>query len=458
MSTIGSGLLSVPFAFSQVGVTVGVVTLLAVAIGAGHTAESILHCHLATGLVSYNEIAEHTFGPRMAIAVPVVVVCAIFGGCVSYVAIILSVMPTFVDIWEWEGPWGKGNERINHIFFTFLIAIFLITPLTMVKNLSSLRFSSAFGLCFSAYLVFLILEQAVQKMNSEGPHAFHQAHLMGGFSCPSGLAIAFSIFSFAYVLHLNVIPLFLELEDPSPRKMIWVIRGVVATCTTVYGLVGYAGLMLYGENTKSNVLINFGTSPAYILAKVAVCLAVVMSFPLLFFPLRVTLHDLIYMACGWKYVEPAETARSEGLLFMTLVFIAAVSVPDLGTVFSITGGTSVVILIFTAPLAFSLRLHDRGSDKRCKESIESIESIGKEALLARGEGPWEATTIDHNKAKQEQPEIAAPGGGGGVVRPETESSTWTTRYRWFWLLVTPVLGLWATAATMYRIATTKEAC
>lgn len=430
MSTIGSGLLSVPYAFSQTGVCVGVLTLLAVAIGAGHTAESLLHCHLTTGLVSYNEIAEHTFGPTAAVLVPVVVVCAIFGGCVSYVAIILSVMPTLADLWHWQGPFSES--RFNHIFFTFLVSLFVIMPLNMVKNLSSLRFSSAFGLCFSFYLVFLILYQAIQKM--ETPGAFHQPHLMG-FTCPTGVAVAFSIFSFAYVLHLNVVPLYLELEDASPRKMIWVIRGVMALTTIIYGIVGYCGFMLYGEDIKSNVLVNFSDSPAFILARVAVCLAVVMSFPLLFFPLRVTIHNLVYMACGWTHVEPAQTATKDGIVFMALIFLAAVSVPDLGTVFSITGGTSVVILIFTAPLAFSLRL----------SSWEGGAVDGKEALL----GDLVAASV-----KTEDQPI-----GLSDDKPTSPlCARLVTPYRWFWIVLTPMLGLWATGATVYHLMTSRQAC
>jgi amino acid permease len=159
-----------------------------------------------------------------------------------------------------------------------VIVVVIIIPLNLIENLSSLRFSSAFGLCFSAYLVILILEQSLAKMTGPGG-SFHQP-LLWDFTCLTGLAVATSIFNFAYVLHLNVVPLYLELENKSPAKMVRVLRVVIAVTTTIYFIVGYAGLMLYGEDVKPNILLNFRDVPIYILARGAVCVAVTFARPL----------------------------------------------------------------------------------------------------------------------------------------------------------------------------------
>ena len=67
MSTIGSGLLSIPYAFMTTGAIAGTIVLIISAAGAGLTAEVMLDCQLTTGLVSYEEIALLTFGPKVSI-------------------------------------------------------------------------------------------------------------------------------------------------------------------------------------------------------------------------------------------------------------------------------------------------------------------------------------------------------------------------------------------------------
>ena len=68
---------------------------------------------------------------------PVVVLLAIFGGCVSYIAIILSVMPEALELSGYMGPFE--DTHFNAILFTGLVALLVITPLNMIENLSALR-------------------------------------------------------------------------------------------------------------------------------------------------------------------------------------------------------------------------------------------------------------------------------------------------------------------------------
>jgi hypothetical protein len=84
-------------------------------------------------------------------------------------------------------------------------------------------------------------------------------------------------------------------------------------------------------------------------------------------------------------VDPRTTAKVEGPLYAAIVFFAAVLVPDLGTIFSLTGGTSVVCLIFSFPLAFILKLRLMGLPEAQEGLLEggrNSEGEVKEQALA----------------------------------------------------------------------------
>jgi len=333
--------------------------------------------------VSYDEMAALTFGSAAAIAVPIVNVFAIFGGCVSYVAIVVSVLPQFLELVSWAGPFSTIHA--NSILWTGVIVAVVVLPLCLLENLSSLRFSSVFGLCFTVYLIVLICEQALSRV-SDGKT--YDQHALWDPTYHGGVAVSCSIFNFAYVLHFNVVPLYQELEGASVERMVRVVRLVVVVTTCIYLVVGCSGLLLYEEDTQSNVLLNFDTTVAYMLARGAVCFAVVFAFPLIFFPLRVTIHNLAILLLKLRHVEPKAVLIPECLTILGVVFTVAVAVPNLGVVFSVTGGTSVVCIVYLFPIAFSLK-YDMGQRMESQERLlttvpASYESIGADLKSAGG--------------------------------------------------------------------------
>jgi len=160
--------------------------------------------------------------------------------------------------------------------------------------------------------------------------SFHQTKLWD-FKCLTGLAVASSIFNFAYVLHLNIVPLYLELERPTPVRMRRVIRLTIVVTTTIYFIVGYAGLMLYGEDTKSNILLNFSAEPIYVMAKGAVCVAVTLAFPLLFFPMRITLHNLGTNLFNLSPVDPKVLTKLKTQNLKTQILIVVTALTLIGS-------------------------------------------------------------------------------------------------------------------------------
>jgi hypothetical protein len=76
------------------------------------------------------------------------------------------MMPEFLSLLGITGPFA--SPWLNAILCTALLMLFILTPLNMIENMGTLRFSSVFGLCFSGYLVGLILDESITTMASPG--------------------------------------------------------------------------------------------------------------------------------------------------------------------------------------------------------------------------------------------------------------------------------------------------
>ena len=155
------------------------------------------------------------------------------------------------------------------------------------------------------------------------------------------------------------------------------------------GGVAYA---IFGNNTSDNILINLPDSSLMRCARTALVLVAISAFPLMFAPLRATFNELLleYLLpaacfragrCGacrrfWTDVaadddeDDNEAAywtryhalsssellrRVEVLGLLACCFVVAAACPGIGIVFSLTGGTAVVGIVYVFPVAFFLR-------------------------------------------------------------------------------------------------------
>ena len=105
MSTVGTGLLSLPSSFACLGLPFASGLLLLTALGMYFTGVLLLRCHLALGerATTYGELALHAFGPQAAdTLVPAVIMTGLFGGCCAYVTLAKELVPALLHtVLEW---------------------------------------------------------------------------------------------------------------------------------------------------------------------------------------------------------------------------------------------------------------------------------------------------------------------------------------------------------------------
>lgn len=420
VSVVGAGMLTIPYTFILTPSYVAVLGVVLVGFSMAFTATALLNTHVALSqdqeemqhigagkrFTSFQSIAVLAGGNIFGYLVSLVTAVGIYGGCVGSIRIIRDISPFLLT--ELYALVIKPETKLSattslewadyFLCGTFLVIVF---PLCLLKNLSGLRMSSYFGFAFSIYVVLAVIyrsshaldvtsaalisddsnDTAAGPTNSTGELiGLLTAALSATVQSNSGERVvakmaetvivggplsrfsqSLSIYSYAFMLHLNLLPLFIQLRgsfaeplQKSRRKMSNYILSVTVFCIFLYLVLGLFAKKLFGRTTRGNVLLNLENDPIMEIPLVAVYLTAIAGFPLLFHPLRSVLEELIYSTA---ISEIPFATRLGGTSFLLLSqLLLAIVVPGIEVVFAFTGATSCVLICYLFPAVMYTQL------------------------------------------------------------------------------------------------------
>ncbi|RLN20499.1 hypothetical protein BBJ28_00020516 [Nothophytophthora sp. Chile5] len=414
MSTVGAGMLSVPYTFLLVPSWAALAGIVAVGVAMALTANALLmaHVHLAEKeeeakhigsgrkFASFQAIAVAAGGDALGYAVSIITAIGIYGGCVGCIRIVRDISPFLVSTAYHLSssadaePLSTATSNQLGDYLMWATYVFVVFPLCLMKNLSGLHISSYLGFFFSLYLVGAIIYRSFYALSPSGSAATvaedsgaswavvetitaavnaaaeEAAAAAAAAKVPtvvtgsifSRFSHAMSIYNYAFMMHLNLIPLFIQLRgsfaEPlhdSRRKMSRCINGLSSFCVIFYAIFGLFAKKLYGTTVRGNVLLNLENDPLMDVPLVAVFCTVVLSFPLLFHPLRGVLEELVFTS-SLDDVAFATRLGATTVLLLSQVLLAIV-VPGIEVVFGLTGASTCFMICIAFPVIFFARLY-----------------------------------------------------------------------------------------------------
>ncbi|KAL3664071.1 hypothetical protein V7S43_010957 [Phytophthora oleae] len=416
MSTVGAGMLSVPYTFLLVPTWAALLGVVIVGVGMALTANALLLAHVQLAqkeeeqehigagrkFASFQAIAIAAGGDALGYAVSVITAIGIYGGCVGCIRIVRDIAPFLVVMFYRLVAGANAQPLLSTTthqigdYVMWAIFVFVVFPLCLMKNLTKLHISSYLGFMFSVYLVVAVIYRSFHALDPNDSNsdsvivnstvavadtitaavnaaaeaeeeavaaaaAAKTPTVITG-SVLSRFAHAVSIYNYAFMMHLNLVPLFIQLRgnfsEPlkeSKWKMSRCIYGLSAFCVVFYATFGYFAENLYTVTVRGNVLLNLENDPLMDIPLVAVFSTVVLSFPLLFHPLRGVLEELVFTT---NLDEIAFATRLGGstVLLLSQVLLAIV-VPGIEVVFGLTGASTCFMICFAFPVIFFARLY-----------------------------------------------------------------------------------------------------
>lgn len=298
---------------------------------------------------NYEGVANHYLGARWNAAISL----AFFGGglalTMAYIILITtSLTPVLVGL-------GFGSESTMEPLVRFGLGLGVCLPLTMLRDISRLRFTSTLAICAMTFATCFITHEGYEHVAMAGPsESVELVHL----SPEIFGAIAMSVS--AYSCHIAVMPIYESLgPGRTPRIMMKIITSSLVISFLLYEAVGLAGYLQFGAGVQGNVLASLarGRTPSIgmILATVSVSLSLIFSVPIIVWPLRSCILSSYQMYVGSSDREPTDTQwRVTTALVMAAVLAAATIFPDVKTALSVVGSLGGAFIVFIYPAAFNL--------------------------------------------------------------------------------------------------------
>ncbi|WWC85539.1 uncharacterized protein L201_000403 [Kwoniella dendrophila CBS 6074] len=311
-TAVGAGALAFPSAFASMGLIPGILSCA----GSGGTAMFGLYCLSRCAAVvgtrpgdegrkaSFNELARLTFGKGWATRLfDLAIAIKCFGVSVSYLIICKTLLPqvcfTFSKVFHHPLP---EDSILLASHFWLIVWMVVVVPLSFLKTLDALRFTSQIALLTVVYLVLVVVGWFAVK----GVSPTHGEIVLGRFG--RNTLSNFPVQVFAYTCSQNLFPIYNELKNKNQKKMNTVIVASMGSAAAVYEVIGIIGYLTFGSKVGSNIIAMYPpTSMIIAIGRLGIVLLVGLSYPLQVLPCRQSLHHLTH-----GLFKRAQRIRSSG--------------------------------------------------------------------------------------------------------------------------------------------------
>uniref|UniRef100_A0A672TBU2 Sodium-coupled neutral amino acid transporter 4-like n=1 Tax=Sinocyclocheilus grahami TaxID=75366 RepID=A0A672TBU2_SINGR len=399
---MGSGILGLSFAMANTGIILFVILLLGVAILSLYSVHLLLVTAKEGGSLIYEKLGERAFGWPGKMAAFGSITLQNIGAMSSYLFIVKYELPEVIRAFRGLEE-NSGEWYLNGNYAVVLVSIGIILPLSLLKNLGYLGYTSGFSLsCMVFFLGVLIYKKTIlpcplpffyqhesnMSMNGSdalGLYVLQNASALASISAANGphvpvnSAVQFTphpedvctpkyfvfnsqtvytvpILAFAFVCHPEVLPIYSELKDRSRRKMQRVSNLSILAMLVMYLFSALFGYLTFYDHVEAELLHTFTKVYKFdtmlLLVRLAVLTAVTLTVPIVLFPIRSSVITLCFAGKEFSWIRHFLIAAAI-LAFNNLLVIF---VPTIRDIFGFIGSSAATMLIFILPAAFYLRL------------------------------------------------------------------------------------------------------
>lgn len=238
---------------------------------------------------SFFSLAQLTY-PSLSVVFDLAIAIKCFGVGISYLVIIGDLMPKIVE------TLNVTNSVLNHRNFWISVFMVFIAPLSFLRKLDSLKYTSIVALFSVVYLIVLVVYHCIFN---ETPLKSIEIDWWGPVSVSSTLK-SFPILVFAYTCHQNMFAIINELspnvdDGSKTRQSNKVIRNAIVIACSSYIVVGVTGYLTFGRDVNGNIITMYPKdSISSLIGRLCMVIMVSLSFPLQCHPCRGSVNHVVY--------------------------------------------------------------------------------------------------------------------------------------------------------------------
>eukprot|EP00448_Togula_jolla_P042143 CAMPEP_0170568560 /NCGR_PEP_ID=MMETSP0224-20130122/5_1 /TAXON_ID=285029 /ORGANISM="Togula jolla, Strain CCCM 725" /LENGTH=428 /DNA_ID=CAMNT_0010890505 /DNA_START=69 /DNA_END=1355 /DNA_ORIENTATION=- len=370
-TAMGTGVLTLPFAFGRCGVARCLALLAILAVTTDVSLMLLVRAGRHLNIKTFSGTTRRLFGDTGCTAFQVMTVSILFLALTAMQRVVLDLFPIFCEEMLKLAP---GTVRPD---ITVALVNLGVLAACLSKSFHSLRFTSGAALLCLAPFVAAIVGKASAAV------VLGKAASIGavqGAASTEGLLLAPPLLASSLCCHFSVLDIDSEL-NPRHRERIY---GVIHTVSLIvlpltYALVGVSGVLLFGGGVAENVLTEFHGDYAMQVARGVLSLVNALRMPLIAVPLYRLLCEMLEPGQAPKPGAPRPWAM---ILLLVASFVAACKLKVLTRVMGLLGGTGGVLGCFCLPAVLYLALPRAGVRTTGPRRAASVGVIAVGATVA----------------------------------------------------------------------------
>ncbi|KAL6732401.1 hypothetical protein Aduo_003163 [Ancylostoma duodenale] len=340
---VGVSVLAMPFVFQQCGILLATIMIAICSVLTKYTCHFLAKAAFISSKHSYEALALTALGPAGRRLVELCLLCYLVSSIVAFLVVIGDLGPHIVaDYLELEAP----TQRLRTLVMV-VVMLLVIFPLCLIKDLEKFSVISSFAVLFYATFVVRMILEAVPSL-WDGKWSIHVVWWR-----PEGFLTCLPIVCMALSCQTQLFCVIDCIRDSSVSRVDSVVSGAINFCSAMYAGVGLFGYVAFFPRTlHGDVLVELESSFFTQLLKLAFLLSIAVSVPLMLFPARIALFNLVLRPsnCELPVSNAMRFSTFHVLTFVILLFnlTIALLIPNVEFILGLTGsliGSLVCIVI-----------------------------------------------------------------------------------------------------------------
>lgn len=292
-SFIGSGILFLPKAFQNGGMLFSIIGLSISALLSTFCMLRLTTCSNAVmsaygfSNVSYGMLGEKAFGRAGRLAVNVSLVLSQIGFCCSYLIFVQKNIGEVI-----LQAFNIQNSLASYSWTLIILQIPLYTPLTWVRHIEYFAITNLVADVLILFGLLYIIQYSVHTLGENLP----ESSTWENFNSQNwALFLGTAVYCFEGIG--LVIPIYDAMDDQIKHKFPRILSSTILFLVCFFSL--FAGIVYaaFGENTESVVTLNLpsaGESYATMTVQLTYSLALVLTYPLMLYPVVKILEGYLF--------------------------------------------------------------------------------------------------------------------------------------------------------------------
>ncbi|KAK7199216.1 amino acid transporter [Novymonas esmeraldas] len=370
-TTLGGGIIALPAAFQMSGLGMSIIYLVILFVMAVYSFVLLAIVSNKTGLYNWEIIARRLMGRGWDYFVVFVMWVLCFGGEVSYMIALKSILTGFLKNSPSAPEYVKTESGARLI--TSMLWIIVILPMCLLKEINSLRIFSTIAVLFVVFFTLTCIIHSGQSLSSRGMRK-DLVYFQTGNTAVAGL----SNLMFAFIAQVNAPEISREMYKFSVHRVFLSALLGLSLCAVLYFLAGTFGYLDFGPEVEDSILAMYNPMKDHLMAVsyVGMMMKICVGFAMHLIPCR----DCVYYMIG---TEAARVPWWKNAIFCSvqagLTLVAGLFIPRISVVFGLLGGFCGGFVGFIFPSLFMMY-----SGGFCASRVGWGHFLGTYALLVVG--------------------------------------------------------------------------